>query len=182
MKSGCRIASLGLLMCIASMVVAQGSNDEGAKNFHIVSLLQSGNNQHHEEVNRRGDEAMGFSHAKTTHHFHLMKDGGSIEVSANDAADTESRDQIRHHLAHIAELFKSGDFSKPEHTHGKLPPGAVEMAKLKSEINYRYQETERGGRILISTKNADALRAVHEFLRFQIEDHQTGDPLEVDKN
>jgi hypothetical protein len=33
--------------------------------------------------------------------------------------------------------------------------------------------------VSIKTANAEALAAVHEFLRFQIEDHQTGDPLEV---
>jgi hypothetical protein len=41
------------------------------------------------------------------------------------------------------------------------------------------RETENGGRVLIETKDAEALAAVHEFLRFQIEDHQTGDPTEV---
>ena len=38
---------------------------------------------------------------------------------------------------------------------------------------------EYGGRVLISTRNAGGLVAIHEFLRFQITDHKTGDPLEV---
>ena len=71
--------------------------------------------EHFSGVNTRGDEAMGFSHEKTTHHFYLFKDGGSIEIASNDPADT------------------------------------------------------------------DAIQAVHEFLKFQIEDHQTGDSLEVQK-
>ena len=49
----------------------------------------------HDEVNHRGDREMGFSHEKTTHHFRLAKDGGAIEVTANDPNDTQSRDQIR---------------------------------------------------------------------------------------
>src|SRR5438876_419276 len=59
-------------------------------------------------VNERGDEAMGFDHASTTHHFRLLSDGGTIEVDADDPADTESRDRIRQHLTHIATLFADG--------------------------------------------------------------------------
>jgi hypothetical protein len=32
--------------------------------------------------------------------------------------------------------------------------------------------------IVIAASNPEDVKAVHEFLRFQIEDHQTGDPLE----
>ena len=48
-----------------------------------------------------------------------------------------------------------------------------------AEIRYEYEETERGARVRITTANVEALSAVHEFLRFQIEDHETGDPTEV---
>ena len=34
-------------------------------------------------------------------------------------------------------------------------------------------------RVLISSRNPEAVAAVHEFLKFQITEHQTGDPLEV---
>ena len=51
-----------------------------------------------EEMNKRGDHVMGFDHTKTTHHFRLLPDGGTIEVAANTVEDTESRDQIRMHL------------------------------------------------------------------------------------
>jgi hypothetical protein len=35
--------------------------------------------QHQADVEKHGDEAMGFPHDKTTHHFHLLTDGGAIE-------------------------------------------------------------------------------------------------------
>jgi hypothetical protein len=38
-----------------------------------------------------------------------------------------------------------------------------------------------GGHIRIATESPEALAAVHDFLRFQIKDHQTGDPLTVSK-
>ena len=136
---------------------------------------------HHSEMNARGDKAMGFSQAKTTHHFRLLSDGGAIEVEANDVKDTASRDQIRQHLAHIAEAFASGDFALPKDIHDQVPPGVSVMKQARDAITYRFQETERGGRVRISTRNTEALDAIHEFLRFQIREHETGDPLSVAK-
>ena len=153
----------------------------------VVALNFSSNAQHvqhskhHDEVNKRGDKAMGFSHAKTTHHFRLKSDGGVIEVAANDAADTASRDQIRQHLKHIAKKFAAGDFSAPMFIHAETPPGVPAMKRLKAEIKYQFEEIEGGGLVRISTGNASAIKAIHDFLRFQIKDHQTGDSLEVGK-
>jgi hypothetical protein len=130
---------------------------------------------HHDSVNQHGDHVMGFSHEKTTHHFRLYADGGAIEVTANDPNDTGSRDQIRMHLAHIAGMFAAGDFNAPMLIHGEVPPGVPVLRELKGDVKYKFEKLDRGGRVRISTKNADALRAVHEFLRFQISDHQTGD-------
>lgn len=135
-----------------------------------------------DEMNQRGDRVMGFDHNKTTHHFRLFPDGGAIEVAANTAEDTASRDEIRMHLGHIAKMFSAGNFNAPMLIHDQTPPGVPVMQKLKSEINYRFEETERGARVRISTKNAEALQALYEFLRFQIKEHKTGDTLEVTQN
>lgn len=131
---------------------------------------------HHADIAQRGDQHMGFSHEKTTHHFRLYRDGGAIEVTANDPKDTESRDQIQMHLGHIAGMFSAGDFNIPMLVHDKTPPGSEKMAALKSQIKYTYEKLDRGGQVRIVTTDADALAAVHEFLRFQISDHKTGDP------
>ncbi|HEX2712622.1 MAG TPA: hypothetical protein VHM88_10405 [Candidatus Acidoferrales bacterium] len=137
--------------------------------------------QHHEAVAQRGDEVMGFSHEKTTHHFRLYADGGAIEVTANRAEDAESRDAIRAHLGHIVTMFAAGNFSAPMLIHTQNPPGTEEMKGLRNAIQYKLETTEKGASIRITTKDPDALRAVHEFLRFQISDHQTGDSPEVTK-
>jgi hypothetical protein len=137
--------------------------------------------EHTTAVNERGDKAMGFSHEKTTHHFRLLIDGGAIEVTANDTADTLSREQIRGHLGHIAKLFAEGNFAIPMLVHAQKPPGSEVMQKSHGQIQYKYEEMPAGGRVRITTKNLKALRAVHEFLRFQIKDHQTGDLIEVEK-
>jgi len=132
-----------------------------------------------DEMNMRGDKHMGFDHLKTTHHFLLANDGGAIQVEANDAKDTESRDQIRGHLRHITMMFSEGNFEVPMLIHEKTPPGSEVMQKLKEEIKYEYKETDRGALIQISTANKQALQAIHKFLKFQIKEHMTGDPLEV---
>jgi hypothetical protein len=123
---------------------------------------------------------MGFAQTKTTHHFRLTKDGGQIEVEANDATDTTSRAQIRTHLKHIAAAFAAGDFDIPMFVHAQTPPGVPAMQRLKAAISYTYEDTPRGGRVRIAAKDADANAAVHEFLTFQIKEHQTGDALEID--
>jgi hypothetical protein len=128
---------------------------------------------------RRADEGMGFSQAKTTHHFTLKKTGGIISVSANDPGDTGSRDQIRMHLTHIAHAFAGGNFEIPMFVHDETPPGVSVMISKKDRIQYRFEPEELGGRVVITTSDAEALSAVHEFLRFQIRDHQTGDALEI---
>ena len=132
-----------------------------------------------DEMNMRGDQAMGFDHLKTKHHFILESDGGSIKVEANNAKDKQSRDLIRMHLHHIAMMFSEGNFEVPMLVHAETPPGADVMKKLKSEITYRYEETNLGAMVRISTSNPDALQAVHDFLRYQIKEHMTGDPVEV---
>ena len=78
-------------------------------------------------------------------------------------------------------MFAAGNFNAPMLIHEQTPPGVPVMQKLKSEIDYRLEETERGASIHISTTNGKALQAIHKFLRFQIKEHKTGDSLKVGK-
>ena len=130
---------------------------------------------HQATVNGHGDHVMGFSHEKTTHHFELNYDGGAIDVRANDIKDTESRDQIRSHFRHIAKMFAAGNFSAPMLVHSTTVPGTATMTRLKDQLHWDLKQTPRGARIMITAGNKAALDAVHEFLRFQIVDHKTGD-------
>lgn len=130
---------------------------------------------HQAMVDKRGDHVMGFSHEKTTHHFELNYDGGVIDIRANDIRDTEGRDQIRSHLRHIAEMFAGGDFRAPMLIHGVNVPGTSDMARLKDLLHWTLQDISRGARLAVTADNKEALDAVHRFLRFQIEDHKTGD-------
>lgn len=132
---------------------------------------------HHAGVMKRGAEVMGFDQQATTHHFRLLPTGGAIEVTANDQADAAGIAQIRAHLQHIATTFRDGNFSAPMLIHAQEPPGVAAMKRAGTGISYRYESIDRGGRVDLVT--TDHVEAVHEFLRFQITDHRTGDPLTV---
>lgn len=131
------------------------------------------------ELKRRGADAMGFDQDKTAHHFRLSKTGGAIEVVAKDPADDVSRDQIRTHVKTIADQFAGGDFGKPLATHGELPPGARMMQERRSALTFTYEELPGGARVRIAASDTKTTDAVHEFLRYQIREHATGDQLTV---
>jgi len=135
---------------------------------------------HRAAVEEHGDQAMGFPHDKTTHHFRLTEDGGAIEVTANDSADKVNVEAIRSHLTHIAIMFQNGDFSTPMFVHGNIPPGVTAMKLLKNKVQFTYEAMDAGGRVRIVSHDPVAIAAVHDFLRFQITDHQTGDPLKAE--
>jgi hypothetical protein len=103
-------------------------------------------------------------------------------VRVNDQQDTATRDQIQMRLSHIARMFAEGNFRAPMLIHDQIPPGVPALERLKAVVSYEFEKTERGGRVRIITTNPEALNAVHEFLRFQISDHQTGDSPKVASN
>ena len=155
---------------------------------HVLCLLGSlsapvplaARQDHHGSSDQRGATVMGFDQALTTHHFLLFTDGGAIEVSVNDLADTKNRDAIRSHLPHIAMMFGEGNFDAPMLVHdSKNVPGTKLMTERKDVIRYQYVETAKGGRVDIVTSDPAALAAVHQFLKFQIAEHKTGDPTTV---
>jgi hypothetical protein len=134
---------------------------------------------HEEHLKQMGAAAMGFDQDKAAHHFRLRQDGGSIDVEARNPADAVTRQAIRAHLQDIAAAFGRGDFSKPFETHGEVPPGVKAMQRRKRFLQYRYEGLPAGGRVVISTADLKARDAVFEFLRYQIREHATGDPLTV---
>jgi hypothetical protein len=128
------------------------------------------------ELKKRGALAMGFDQDAATHHFRLTSSGGSIEVTINND-DGATLSEVRTHLKAIAEAFAHGDFDKPVETHAEVPAGVTVMKRYANVISYRYDDLPRGGVVRIRTADARARRGVHDFLRYQIIEHQTGDPL-----
>jgi TusA-related sulfurtransferase len=157
-------ALLVLLLCFTLQAFGQEAQSSSGHDHHSSGTVET-----------RGDTAMGFSHEKTAYHFRLYSDGGAIEVTADDPSDSSDITAIRTHLKHIAEMFSAGDFSAPMLIHDRFPAGVPELKLAKSAVLYRFEEIPSGAKVRIQTSDEKSLKAVHEFLRFQIADHHTGD-------
>jgi len=131
----------------------------------------------HTMSHSRANQGMGFDQDKTTHHFLLEKTGGTIEVTAKDVKDTDSVAQVRMHFKHIATAFAQGDFALPLFVHDTEPPGVAVMKDRRAQMTFRYDDVDKGGKLSIQTTDPSALSALHDFLRFQIREHKTGDPM-----
>ena len=125
----------------------------------------------------RGRRAMGFDQDRTTHHFILRPDGGIISVEVNDPTDDANRRAIRAHLESIATDFAAGRFDAPLLTHSEEPPGTSAMRARRRSIRYAVEQTAGGARVRMSSTDVAAIAAIHDFLAYQIREHQTGDPV-----
>jgi hypothetical protein len=173
--------TLVLALSVGGFVTTQGAilsaQSSSGGDMSQCPMMEHNKDSHHTAMEMHGDQAMGFAHDKTTHHFLLAGRGGVIEVKANDPGDNASVDAIRSHLAHISTMFRSGDFSAPMFVHSTIPPGVTAMKLLRKKIRYTYELLEGGGWVRIESSDPVAVAAIQDFLRFQITDHQTGDPL-----
>jgi len=143
-------------------------------------MTQAAASQHSQmDMNARGEKGMGFSQTATQHHFFLTTNGGAIQVEVKNVSDQTNLDEIRMHLKHIAQAFARGDFDIPMFVHDTVAPGVPEMRQLRNEIHYSYAELPNGGRVVIDSSNQAAVDAIHQFLRFQIREHETGDSVDI---
>jgi len=53
------------------------------------------------------------------------------------------------------------------------------MQARRDTINYTFEGTPEGGRVRIACTDSVAIKAIHQFLVFQIDDHRTGDSKTV---
>lgn len=121
-------------------------------------------------LQERGAAAMGVDQYTSTHRFDDLPDGGRIELRRND--DPAGVATIREHLKAIATAFSRGDFSTPALVHSREVPGTATMSARRAEIRYEYRDLPGGGEVRITTRDPEALRAVHRFLEFQRMDHR----------
>jgi len=124
-------------------------------------------------LQQRGAGTMGVDQYASRHRFEELPDGGRIELQMREA-DSAAVAAIRAHLQQTVAEFRAGLFTAPEATHAMVVPGTAVMATKKDAIQYVYRELPQGGEIRIATRDAEALKAVREFLAFQRSDHRTG--------
>ena len=125
-------------------------------------------------LQQRGETAMGINQYTSQHVFEPLPDGGRI-VLQRQQNDSTGEATIRAHMRTIAAAFSNGDFALPGFVHAMTDvPGTTQMKKLRAEIRYTERDISRGGEVVISTKNPDAVAAIHDFLAFQRMDHRAG--------
>lgn len=125
-------------------------------------------------LQQRGEKAMGVNQYTSRHVFEPLPDGGRI-VLQRAAGDSVGVAAIRAHMDTISQSFGNGDFAVPGFVHatGEVP-GTAAMKRLKAEITYTPRDLPGGAQVAISTRNPEAVSAIHEFLAFQRMDHRTG--------
>ena len=114
--------------------------------------------------------AMGVDQNTSHHVFDDLADGGRIELQA-DSADSTAIAAIRAHLSTITSAFQAGNFSTPDFVHSGRVPGTDVMAAKRSAISYVFAALPRGGEVRITTHDAEALHAIHQFLAYQRQEH-----------
>jgi hypothetical protein len=121
-------------------------------------------------VQQRGGMAMGVDQYSSSHTFDITDNGGRISLE-RDSDDSLGIQQIRTHMRLVQHSFEAGDFSAPSFVHNRAMPGTDVMAAKRSVISYGYEELPRGGAVVITTKDAEARKAIAEFLEAQRTDH-----------
>ena len=126
-----------------------------------------------EQLQERGQVAMGVDQYTSTHQFDALEDGGRIELQ-RDTSDARDIATIRAHLEEVMAAFERGDFSVPGFVHAQEVPGTKVMAAKREAIDYSYSDLPQGGQIRLTTRDPEAVRAIHEFMAFQRQDHRAG--------
>ncbi|MFL5486580.1 MAG: hypothetical protein ACJ793_13140 [Gemmatimonadaceae bacterium] len=125
-------------------------------------------------LQQRGESAMGVDQYTSQHVFEPLPNGGRIVLQRKES-DTTGEETIRAHMRAIATSFANGDFAVPGFVHATSEvPGTRQMKALRAEIVYSARDLPRGAEVVISTKNPDAVAAIHAFLAFQRMDHRAG--------
>jgi hypothetical protein len=166
-----------LQLCIVGAALI-GAPGLAAQTAGVPPLPHPDHSAHHPQpdsafaaLQERGRIGMGVDQYESTHRFDALTNGGRIEYLLN-SDDPEGITAIRQHLQQITRDFAAGDFTTPGFVHAMVVPGTVTMAARKDRIQYTFRPLPRGGEVNITTADPDALRAIHEFMAFQRQDHR----------
>jgi hypothetical protein len=167
-----RAAALVALVLSAARVEAQSAHAHDSSHAHAPAApADSGHGDSaFAAVQARGKIAMGVDQYTSAHQFDARDDGGRIELQ-RDPADTAGVRTIRLHLQEIARAFAAGNFATPGFVHDREVPGVRVMAARRELIRYEFRPLPGGGEVRITTRDPEAVKAVHEFLAFQRADH-----------
>ena len=162
-------SSVGTPLVMLALIACAKNGAPPAKSDSSFAALQ-----------QRGGTAMGVDQYTSQHVFEPFPDGGRIVLQRKELeSDSVGTETIRAHMRTIAAAFSKGDFALPGFVHATSNvPGTAVMRELRADIMYSPRDLPGGGEVLISTKNPQAVAAIHEFLAFQRMDHRAGMHME----
>ena len=137
-----------------------------------VAARAAGDDSAFRGVQTRGAGVMGVDQYTSAHDFESLANGGRIILERPAASDTSGIRTIRAHMREIAGQFRRGDFNAPFLVHAQAVPGTTEMARLASAIEYAAVDRPLGAELRVTSRNPDAIKAIHAFLAFQRADHR----------
>ena len=147
---------------LTAVFACSGSNDNRSPDTAFAALQQ------------RGESAMGVNQYTSQHVFEPLADGGRIVLQRKEN-DSVGEAAIRAHMREISTSFSNGDFAIPGFVHATTTvPGTAVMKRLKADISYTPRDLPNGAEVVISTRNPEAVSAIHDFLAFQRMDHRAG--------
>jgi hypothetical protein len=184
-----RYVTVGILTLIVLVIFVSyvdhniyGVNSNKNMNINLSSSLR--NHFDYEDMNQstmnktmmkmleRGNVAMGFNQNKITHQFIATPFGGEIIITALNASDRETIDQIKNHLLEIQKQFSQGNFTKPFFIHAQEVPGTKVMFEKKDLIKYSILEMKNGSSLMLTTNDTQLVDAINQFMEFQAGQHQ----------
>lgn len=166
------------VLCVSNNIYALSVNN----NTNVIPFTRSGNG--YDSVNQsamnatmlkmmeRGNVAMGFNQNKIAHQFVATPVGGEIIITALNASDVETINQIKIHILEIQKEFSEGDFVRPFFIHAQEVPGTKVMSEKKDLIKYDKLEMKNGSKLVLTTNDTQLVDAIRQFMEFQAGQHQ----------
>ena len=136
------------------------------------SLNRSEMNATMMKMMERGNVAMGFNQNKITHQFIPTPFGGEIIMTAVNASDRETINQIKNHVLEIQKEFSQGNFTRPFFIHAQEVPGTEVMYEKKDLIKYDKLEINAGSKLILTTKDRQLIDGINQFMEFQASQHR----------
>jgi hypothetical protein len=161
---GVLLAAVVAALAVAGPVAAQAGHGHARDSVRAADSAFAG-------VQERGKQAMGVDQYTSFHRFEPLPDGGRITL-VRDPADTAGVRTIRGHMEEIRTAFGKGDFRIPGFVHDREVPGTRVLAEKHRALRITYRPVTGGGELQLSTRDPDAVKAIHEFLAFQRMDHR----------
>lgn len=155
-----KIGFIGAMLLMAAAAVAQ----EPPRPFVDPALLS------------RVSKASGFDSERVNRHFYVLKNGGAVEITAKDSGDEATIKAIQTYLKKESDLWTKGNFETVTAVYGRPAEGTVQLKKLRDDVTFAVVPEENGAVIRMLTVNPTAKAAIHDYLRFQIDQLKTGDP------